>query len=137
MGFGETVLQHLPLVLYLLFVVSLSYHLLRAPTTPFASLTLLTSLLALLFTWYYMFAYIWRSFHDSRMLAGPHAEFNTTVWLRETSLFKQAWEYVCSGAERWWWSSQLCTFTVGTWTVFLYAEGKVSALTLSQIRRSG
>ncbi|KAJ7653248.1 hypothetical protein DFH06DRAFT_529755 [Mycena polygramma] len=45
-------------------------------------------------------------------------------WLLNTSLFEQAWASVCFGAVNWWWSQQLCLFTVGTWTIFLATEGR-------------
>jgi len=44
-------------------------------------------------------------------------------WLRSTALFEQAWTIVCDGPLRWWWSEQLCLFTVGFWTVFLQTKG--------------
>lgn len=44
-------------------------------------------------------------------------------WLRNTALFEQAWTIVCDGPLRWWWSEQLCLFTVGFWTVFLLTKG--------------
>ncbi|KAJ7713155.1 hypothetical protein B0H16DRAFT_1811366 [Mycena metata] len=45
-------------------------------------------------------------------------------WLLNTSLYKQAWAHVCFGKANWWWSQQLCLFTVGTWTIFLSDEGQ-------------
>lgn len=45
-------------------------------------------------------------------------------WLRNTALFEQAWTIVCDGPLRWWWSEQLCLFTVGFWTVFLLTKGR-------------
>ena len=47
-----------------------------------------------------------------------------TSWLINTDLFEQAWATVCTGAFNWWWSEQLCIFTVGFWTVFLYIKGR-------------
>ena len=44
-------------------------------------------------------------------------------WLRNTALFEQAWTIVCDGPLRWWWSEQLCLFTVGFWAVFLLTKG--------------
>jgi hypothetical protein len=38
-------------------------------------------------------------------------------------MFEQAWKIVCEGPLRWWWSEQLCLFTAGAWTVFLFAQG--------------
>ncbi|KAJ6551669.1 hypothetical protein B0H19DRAFT_1211271 [Mycena capillaripes] len=45
-------------------------------------------------------------------------------WLLDTSLFEQAWASVCFGKVNWWWSQQLCLFTVGAWTIFLATEGR-------------
>ncbi|KAH9974509.1 hypothetical protein BJV74DRAFT_953770 [Russula compacta] len=45
-------------------------------------------------------------------------------WLRDTALFEQAWTIVCDGPLRWWWSEQLCLFTVGFWTIFLLTKGR-------------
>lgn len=45
-------------------------------------------------------------------------------WLVDTSLFKEAWATVCNGWSNWWWSEQLCLFTAGGWTTFLYLEGR-------------
>lgn len=45
-------------------------------------------------------------------------------WLVNTQLFKQAWYAVCDGPLNWWWSEQLCLFTVGCWTVILASEGQ-------------
>ncbi|KAJ7621060.1 hypothetical protein FB45DRAFT_133838 [Roridomyces roridus] len=46
-----------------------------------------------------------------------------SAWLTHTSLFEQAWARVCFGRMNWWWSQQLCLFTVGAWTIFLATEG--------------
>jgi hypothetical protein len=46
-------------------------------------------------------------------------------WLLNTSLFEEAWASVCVGALNWWWSEQLCLFTVGAWTVFLATKGQL------------
>lgn len=44
-------------------------------------------------------------------------------WLRDTSLFKEAWLYVVANEQRWWWSAEVCAFTVAPWALFLYVEG--------------
>lgn len=44
-------------------------------------------------------------------------------WLHDTSLFEQAWYIVCFHPLNWFWSEQLCLFTVGAWTIFLATEG--------------
>ncbi len=46
-----------------------------------------------------------------------------TSWLVNTDLFEQAWATVCRGPMNWWWSEQLCLFTVSIWTVFLATKG--------------
>ena len=46
-----------------------------------------------------------------------------TNWLRGTELFEQSWSIVCAGPLNWWWSEQLCLFSVGAWTIFLSAQG--------------
>ncbi|KAH9053110.1 hypothetical protein EDB87DRAFT_1653824 [Lactarius vividus] len=82
------------------------------------------------YTWYYMISYMQWSFMDYERSAGllkngtePILE-RVANWLRNTPLFEQAWTIVCDGPLRWWWSEQLCLFTVGFWTIFLQTKGK-------------
>lgn len=119
------VLQHAPLVLYLGTVVALSVHLFPSPRNIRSGLFIIGALGSLGVTWTYMFRYIKTSYQDHRALTGlsDSKVSTTTRWLEETSLFDEAWRYVCRTPERWWFSSQLCLFTVGVFTVFLYAEG--------------
>ena len=49
------------------------------------------------------------------------------AWLMETALFEQAWSAVCVGPLNWWWSEQLCLFTAGAFTVFLFVQRKFRA----------
>ncbi len=44
------------------------------------------------------------------------------AWLRATSLFSEAWLFVVRQPLRWWWSSTICTFTVGPWALFLHSH---------------
>jgi len=124
---SDDVVEHLPLVLYLAAVVLLSIRLFPFHARSFTSiLFILLALGALATTWTFMIRYMFASFRDGRALrpsSEERAAYTTTIWLKETSLFKQAWEYVCATPERWWISSQLCTFTGGLWTAFLFAEG--------------
>jgi hypothetical protein len=121
------VAQHSPLVLYLLFVAFFSIRLFpKPPYSKTSILFLLCALGALGVTWTYMIKFLFHSYRIGEMLAGPEIIYNTTLWLEETSLFEQAWRYVCAQPERWWISSQLCSFTVGLWTIFLFAEGRSS-----------
>ena len=122
---ANDILQHSPLVLYLIAVTALSIHLLPRPG-PYPArsvLFLLLAVVSLLLTWTHMIRFLLRSYADALFDAGGSPAYTTTVWLQETSLFDQAWRYVCANPERWWISAQLCTFTTGLWTVFLFAEG--------------
>ena len=122
---ANDMLQHSPLVLYLIAVTALSIHLLPRPA-PYSARSVLFLLLAfvsLLLTWTHMIRFLFRSYADALLGAGSSPAYTTTVWLQETSLFDQAWRYVCATPERWSISAQLCTFTTGLWTVFLFAEG--------------
>ncbi|KAJ7582537.1 hypothetical protein C8J56DRAFT_221925 [Mycena floridula] len=78
-------------------------------------------------TWTYMFKFMAWSFRDYEQASPPFASATNlerlTDWLIGTELFEQAWARVSLGKMNWWWSEQLCLFTVGTWTVFLSVEG--------------
>ncbi|KAF7324900.1 hypothetical protein MKEN_00532200 [Mycena kentingensis (nom. inval.)] len=78
-------------------------------------------------TWFYMFNFMAWSFHDYESTAVPAVDATSlqrlSQWLLNTSLFEQAWAGVCFGRFNWWWSQQLCLFTVGPWTIFLASEG--------------
>ncbi|GAA5982216.1 hypothetical protein JCM10908_004788 [Rhodotorula pacifica] len=79
---------------------------------------------AFAFTWFHMFLFFQQSFTDSATRhATPAALYTSAQWLADVSLFKEAWEYVCTGAERWWWSQQLCQWTVGPLTLLLATDG--------------
>ncbi|KAJ7094448.1 hypothetical protein B0H15DRAFT_829629 [Mycena belliarum] len=76
-------------------------------------------------TWFYMFGFMAWSFADyERAKNLPEGLLERlSRWLLDTSLFEQAWASVCFGEVNWWWSQQLCLFTVGTWTIFMATEG--------------
>ncbi|TFK26067.1 hypothetical protein FA15DRAFT_686677 [Coprinopsis marcescibilis] len=84
----------------------------------------LLSLVSFASTWYYMLRFLLWSFHDYEGDIPP-ASIPTTViqrmsdWLVNSTLFEQAWGYVCFGSMNWWWSEQL----LGAWTAFLYDQG--------------
>ncbi|KAF8167293.1 hypothetical protein B0H34DRAFT_9990 [Crassisporium funariophilum] len=75
-----------------------------------------------------MFKYMSWSFKAYELTQhGPPADdllLRVASWLMDTSLFEEAWALVCFQPVNWWWSEQLCLFTVGAWTVFLAIEGK-------------
>ncbi|KAI9461079.1 hypothetical protein F5148DRAFT_1215842 [Russula earlei] len=79
-------------------------------------------------TWYYMLSFMQWSFveYERNALGGSTEPTLVRVanWLANTALFEQAWTTVCNGPLKWWWSEQLCLFTVGFWTVFLSTKGR-------------
>ncbi|TEB20283.1 hypothetical protein FA13DRAFT_1801065 [Coprinellus micaceus] len=78
-------------------------------------------------TWFYMFKYMAGSFQAYELSLSVNASspfaVRLTSWLRDTSLFEEAWYAVCEGRLNWLWSEQLCLFTAGVWTVMLWVEG--------------
>ncbi|KAF5319784.1 hypothetical protein D9611_012885 [Ephemerocybe angulata] len=84
-------------------------------------------------TWFYMFQYMAWSFanYEAKEAISPTSTILQRVanWLVNTSLFEEAWYTVCLGKINWAWSEQLCLFTVGAWTVFLYIEGSRHQIT--------
>ncbi|KAJ7707952.1 hypothetical protein B0H16DRAFT_1823524 [Mycena metata] len=77
-------------------------------------------------TWFYMFKFMAANYDQSARATIPAglAVERMSQWLLNTSLFEQAWAHVCFGKVNWWWSQQLCLFTVGAWTIFLSVEGR-------------
>jgi len=80
-------------------------------------------------TWYYMFSFMQWSFVEYERSVpgssvGPTLLVRVANWLMNTALFEQAWKIVCDGPLRWWWSEQLCFFTVGFWTILLLTKGR-------------
>lgn len=79
-----------------------------------------------------MISFLRWSFVDYEQSASGRSSGSTLVrvanWLKDTALFEQAWTIVCDGPLRWWWSEQLCLFTVGFWTVFLLTTGGYTLL---------
>ncbi|KAF1845439.1 uncharacterized protein K460DRAFT_355260 [Cucurbitaria berberidis CBS 394.84] len=76
-------------------------------------------------TWSFMVQYfsisyqtwlMWRSYLE----LDPHHR-HWGLWLRETSLFKEAWETLIVGTARYWWSHQIFFFALG---LGLYLEQK-------------
>ncbi|KAF9459621.1 hypothetical protein BDZ94DRAFT_1324675 [Collybia nuda] len=82
-------------------------------------------------TWLYMFKFMAWSFDNYESLnpttisSAPLERL--TSWLLNTSLFEQAWAAVCFGPINWWWSEQLCVYTV-IWTLFLVIEGRAKSI---------
>jgi hypothetical protein len=68
-------------------------------------------------TWYHMFQYFrwsytvwstWRSFYT---LDPDHLHWG--LWLRQTSLFREAWETAITAYSRYWWTHQIFFFACG------------------------
>ncbi|KAF5374525.1 hypothetical protein D9615_009039 [Tricholomella constricta] len=81
------------------------------------------------FTGAYVAAFLAWSFteYEAHLEYRPQAHSaltRLTSWLLNTSLFEQAWAAVCFGPVNWWWSQQLCLYTVCAWTVFLATKGR-------------
>ncbi|KAJ7148680.1 hypothetical protein C8R43DRAFT_1008390 [Mycena crocata] len=81
-------------------------------------------------TWFYMFKFMAWSFaeYEQSKRAGSTRGLplikRMSAWLLNTSLFEQAWANVCFGQLNWWWSQQLCLFTVGALTIHMSIEGR-------------
>ncbi|KAK4056015.1 hypothetical protein OIO90_003010 [Microbotryomycetes sp. JL221] len=81
------------------------------------------AILSLLSTWTYMFRYFVWSKQDAAHSLGL-ATISSRQWLQQKSLFYEAWHYVCSSVDNWWWSEQLCLWTVSGLTIFIIVEGQ-------------
>ncbi|KAF7377817.1 hypothetical protein MSAN_00205200 [Mycena sanguinolenta] len=79
-------------------------------------------------TWFYMFSFMaWSFTNYEQSKSTPSTGIlieRMSKWLLDTSLFEQAWASVCFGKVNWWWSQQLCLYTVGAWTIFLATTGR-------------
>ncbi|KAF8066485.1 hypothetical protein FPV67DRAFT_1495003 [Lyophyllum atratum] len=81
-------------------------------------------------TWLHMFRFLAWSFNayeatlEISAIESTSALNRLTLWLIDTALFEQAWAAVCFGPFNWWWSQQLCLYTVGAWTVLLATKGR-------------
>ncbi|GAA5880629.1 hypothetical protein JCM3774_000558 [Rhodotorula dairenensis] len=120
--------QHLPLAGYAVTIGATLSKVLpvvfKRKMTPTSLAFLSMAVGAFALTWSHMFLFFQKSFTDSATRhATPAALYTTAQWLADVSLFQEAWGYVCDGAERWWWSQQLCQWTVGPLTLLLATEG--------------
>jgi hypothetical protein len=72
---------------------------------------------SLLTTWTYMFRYFEFSYQNWLLSRAHYALDPTTkhwgLWLKETGLFKEAWEMVIVDHKRYWWSHQIFSFAMG------------------------
>ena len=91
-------------------------------------------------TWYYMLAFFtlsYRTWANEASLALPNGFWGSGgilsggedivglhlgAWLKDTTLFRDAWETVIDGNIRFWWSQQIFLITMA-WSVYLGIEG--------------
>ena len=95
------------------------------------------AVVSLVITWYYMLAFFTFSYQTwarnnnvplptrLNVLSARNEDvggLHLGAWLRDTKLFKDAWETVIDGSARFWWSQQIFLITT-IWSVFLGVEG--------------
>lgn len=104
----------------------------RLSTIVFAVL----AVLSLFATWFNMFSFFAYSYHDwvcrtgrgngsgngIGIEAGRITIDRMEQWLRQTKLFKEAWEAVTETPQRFWWSGQIFLWTT-IWSLFLGVMG--------------
>lgn len=93
----------------------------RRPVIPFAAL----AAVSLATTWYYMFCYFRWSYLDWASTQPLHdsTDLRLGQWLRDTSLFKQAWASTVRTPLRTWWSLQIFGFCA-IWSIILAVQAK-------------
>lgn len=89
------------------------------------------SILSIATTWYYMFAFFAHSYRSWEAGLSPTQQalnemapllVKWEMWLRDTKLFREAWESVFATPARTWWSGQIFLWTIG-WSFFLGVMG--------------
>jgi hypothetical protein len=83
--------------------------------------------LSLATTWYHMFRFFQWSYQqwESAQLEKLDGELHLGEWLRDTTLFKQAWVSTLEQPPRAWWSLQIFAFCAN-WSVMLAWQGKTT-----------
>lgn len=95
----------------------------------------LLALASLAITWFYMFCYFQWSYRDWAAGAGAGDTLRLGDWLRDTSLFRQAWASALDTPARVWWTVQIFGFCA-VWSVVLSVRGIFSFSTRSRVRIS-
>lgn len=89
------------------------------------------SILSIVTTWYYMFAFFAHSYRSWEAGQSPTQQALIEVapllakwemWLRDSKLFREAWGSVFATPARTWWSGQIFLWTIG-WSLFLGVMG--------------
>ncbi|RGP77260.1 alpha-mannosyltransferase alg11p [Fusarium longipes] len=85
------------------------------------------AVLSLATTWYHMFRFFQWSYQqwESTHLENPDGELHLGQWLRDTTLFKQAWVSTLEKGPRAFWSMQIFGFCAN-WSVMLAWQGKTT-----------
>jgi hypothetical protein len=88
----------------------------RTPPRKHVQYLLLLAIGSLGTTWYHMFRYFQTSYRTWVMWRSVYElspdQMHWGLWLRDSSLFREAWETVIVGAGRYWWSQQIFFFAV-------------------------
>jgi hypothetical protein len=86
----------------------------RLPPRKHALLFAVLAAASLLSTWSFMFRYFLWSYDNWLTVRSQHYLDHSVkhwgLWLKETSLFREAWESVIIGHNRYWWSHQIFYF---------------------------
>ncbi len=86
----------------------------QLPQKRHVALFAILAALSLLSTWSFMFRYFQWSYDNWLTVRSEHGLDPSVkhwgLWLKETSLFREAWESVIVGHNRYWWSHQIFFF---------------------------
>jgi hypothetical protein len=81
----------------------------------------LLAVISLATTWYYMFSFFAHSYSQWALARAIPVQLNSLhlgPWLRDTSLFKQAWGTAMETDARFWWTQQIFGFC-SAWSIIL------------------
>lgn len=94
---------------------------------PKFAIFIVLSALSIATTWYYMFAFFAHSYRNweagqpllqQALIETAPRLAKLELWLRDSKLFREAWENVFAKPARTWWSGQIFPWTIG-WSLFL------------------
>jgi hypothetical protein len=89
----------------------------KPPPKRYVVLFALLAAASLCTTWYYMLKYFELSYNQWMMWRSnyqlPPETMHFGLWLKETKLFKEAWEVAIVGNSRYWWTHQIFFFACG------------------------
>jgi hypothetical protein len=76
---------------------------------------------SLVTTWFYMLSFFTNSYQNWASV-GDMKALDLGGWLRDSTLFKEAWAMAIGTKARFWWTQQIFSFTT-LWSFFLGIEG--------------